>query len=35
METAVELLKDLWPIAIILVVLTLSLIFSRDHKTKK
>lgn len=34
METALELLRDLWPIAVILVVGVISLILTREKKQK-
>jgi len=35
MDDALQLLKDLWPIAVILVGLALALILDRDKKVKK
>lgn len=34
MDTALELLKQLWPVALIVVALVLTLIIGRDKKKK-
>jgi len=35
METALELLEQLWPIAVIMLGLVITLIITRDRKEKK